>query len=89
MREARIQNTLASMLMLIICILILLLFWRETPPTNKELVSLALGVLLGSMKDVYNYYFGSTRAADRKDEIVQNALNAQSTSTPKQDITQP
>ena len=73
--EIRIQNYLASGLMVIIATMVLMLFYRETPPTNKELVSLALGVLLGSMKDVFNYYFGSTRSSDRKDEMVRSALN--------------
>ena len=73
--EIAIQNVLAMTLMLIISVMVFMLFYRETPPTNKELVSLALGVLLGSMKDVFNYFFGSTRSSDRKDEIVRSALN--------------
>ena len=76
-QELQIQNALAAGLLGIIAVMVLMLFYRETPPTNKELVSLALGVLLGSMKDVYNYYFGSTRSSDRKDEIVRSALNTQ------------
>lgn len=80
-QEVQIQNILAVALMLIISVMVLMLFYRETPPTNKELVSLALGVLLGSMKDVFNYFFGSTRSSDRKDEIVRSALN-QTTPTP-------
>ena len=79
--EMQIQNILAMILMGIISVTVLMLFYRETPPTNKELVSLALGVLLGSMKDVFNYFFGSTRSSDRKDEIVRSALN-QTTPTP-------
>ena len=75
--ETQIQNVLAMALMAIISVMVLMLFYRETPPTNKELVSLALGVLLGSMKDVFNYFFGSTRSSDRKDEIVRTALSSQ------------
>lgn len=77
MRETGIQNVLSISLMAIISVIVFMMFFRETPPTNKELVSLALGVLLGSMKDVFNYYFGSTRSSDRKDEIVRSALNQQ------------
>ena len=76
-QELHIQNILAMALMLIISVMVLMLFYRETPPTNKELVSLALGVLLGSLKDVFNYFFGTTRSSDRKDEIVRSALNTQ------------
>lgn len=75
--ETQIQNMLAMALMAIISVMVLMLFYRETPPTNKELVSLALGVLLGSLKDVFNYFFGSTRSSDRKDEIVRTALSGQ------------
>lgn len=75
MKDTNIQNVLSVGLMAVISVMVFMLFYRETPPTNKELVSLALGVLLGSMKDVFNYYFGSTRSSDRKDEIVRNALN--------------
>lgn len=75
--ETGIQNVLSLGLMTVISVMVFMLFYRETPPTNKELVSLALGVLLGSMKDVFNYYFGSTRSSDRKDEIVRSALNQQ------------
>lgn len=71
----KIQNFLAAAIMLIVSVMVMMLFYRETPPTNKELVSLALGVLLGSVKDVFNYYFGSTRASDSKDEMVRNALS--------------
>lgn len=77
MKDTNIQNVLSVGLMVIISVMVFMLFYRETPPTNKELVSLALGVLLGSMKDVFNYYFGSTRSSDRKDEIVRSALNQQ------------
>lgn len=77
MKDTNIQNVLSVGLMMIISVMVFMLFYRETPPTNKELVSLALGVLLGSMKDVFNYYFGSTRSSDRKDEIVRSALNQQ------------
>ena len=54
MKETAIQNVLSVGLMTVISVMVLLLFYQETPPTNKELVSLALGVLLGSMKDVFN-----------------------------------
>lgn len=77
MKEMGIQNILSVGLMAVISVMVMLLFYQETPPTNKELVSLALGVLLGSMKDVFNYYFGSTRSSDRKDEIVRSALKQQ------------
>lgn len=77
MKDTNIQNVLSVGLMSVISVMVFMLFYRETPPTNKELVSLALGVLLGSMKDVFNYYFGSTRSSDRKDEIVRSALNQQ------------
>lgn len=83
-QEVQIQNILAAALMLIISVMVLMLFYRETPPTNKELVSLALGVLLGSLKDVFNYYFGSTRSSDRKDEMVRSALS-QSSNAPTAD----
>lgn len=81
LNEIGIQNYLAAGLMVIIAAMVLMLFYRETPPTNKELVSLALGVLLGSMKDVFNYYFGSTRSSDRKDEMVRSALNQNNANT--------
>lgn len=81
--ETGVQNVLSLGLMTIISVMVFMLFYRETPPTNKELVSLALGVLLGSMKDVFNYYFGSTRSSDRKDEIVRNALSQPGVSYPE------
>lgn len=82
--EPQIQNVLALILMLIIGVMVLMLFYRETPPTNKELVSLALGVLLGSMKDVFNYFFGSTRSSDRKDEMVRSALSQSGSAAPSE-----
>ena len=87
--EGNIQNALAAGLLGIIAVMVLMLFYRETPPTNKELVSLALGVLLGSMKDVYNYYFGTTRSSDRKDEIVHTALATQAALPPGDTIVVP
>lgn len=74
--NSRMQTILSTGLMFVVGVIMLLLFFRETPISNKELVSLALGVLLGALKDVFAYYFNSTQSSDRKDAMIQTALNS-------------
>ncbi len=38
---------------------------REIVETNREVLILALGIILGLSKDAYSYYFGSTARSDQ------------------------
>ena len=69
-RNHDIHRTLAISMLLIVSATLILLFFRETPPSNKELVSMVLGILLGSLKDAYNYYFGSSRDSHEKNKTI-------------------
>lgn len=76
MRDQRMQTIMAIGILLVVGVALMLLFFREAPPSNKELVSLALGVMLGAVKDVFSYYFNATQSSDRKDMMIENALLA-------------
>jgi hypothetical protein len=38
---------------------------KEIVETNREVLILALGIILGLSKDAYSYYFGSTAYSDQ------------------------
>jgi hypothetical protein len=63
-----------------------LLFFRDVPPSNKELISAAIGGLLIKLTDVFGYYFNSSAGSQRKDETIgtlaQTAQVAQSALAP-------
>lgn len=65
-----IHRTLALSMLLIVSAALFALFFRDTPPSNKELVSMIIGMLLGSLKDAYNYYFGSSRDSHEKNKTI-------------------
>lgn len=68
--EKIIHPILALSMLAIVSTALFALFFRETPPSNKELVSMVLGIMLGSLKDAYNYYFGSSRESQEKNATI-------------------
>lgn len=66
------QGFLAIAIILIISLIVMLLLVR--PPQIDERTSGVLmtivGVLIACLKDVYSYYFGSSRGSAQKDEVL-------------------
>ena len=48
-----------------------------------------LGVLMGSLKDVYSFYFGSSRSSDKKDDALITQATASTVTTPPQPFNPP
>jgi len=63
---------LALALILLIALALVVLLFREVPVSNRDLLNVALGVLLASLKDVYGYSFGSSAGRDRQAETLSN-----------------
>lgn len=58
------RDWISFSLLIIVAASVFALFVQETPPSNKELVSLVLGVLLGCLKDSCTFFFGGTVRVD-------------------------
>jgi hypothetical protein len=64
------RGILAALALAMVGTALLVLFFRNTPPSNKELISAVLGALLIKLTDVYGYYFNSSAGSQRKDETI-------------------
>tara|TARA_R110000796_G_scaffold202062_1_gene318317 strand:+ start:440 stop:949 length:510 start_codon:yes stop_codon:yes gene_type:complete len=50
-----------------------MLFFLEIPETNRDVVNLILGVLVGTgLTGVFNYFYGSSQGSKDKSEILNN-----------------
>ena len=51
-------------------ILLYLLVRSEVPNTNKDLLNLVVGALIGNFSSVVGYFFGSSAGSAKKDELL-------------------
>jgi drug/metabolite transporter (DMT)-like permease len=49
---------------------VILLVFHQIPETNKDLVNIALGALLGQAVTVINYFFGSSKSSADKNALL-------------------
>lgn len=54
--------------------LLILLVMAEVPNTNKDLLNLVVGALIGSFSGVVTYFFGSSASSAKKDETIDSML---------------
>lgn len=55
-----------------IIVLVAMLFYREIPNSNRDIINIALGVILGMGKDVIGYFFGSSKSSADKTEAMKS-----------------
>ena len=46
---------------------------NEVPASNRDALMVALGVILGLSKDVYAFFFGSSKGSEDKTDLLHNA----------------
>lgn len=80
--HAKERSALSYSLMIMVCVAMLLLFFRDTPPSNKELISMVLGSLLTRLLDVYSFHFQSSYSSHRKDDTISKLAEAAQQSAP-------
>ena len=88
------RGILAALAVLMVAAALGLLFFRDTPPSNKEIISAVIGAVLIKLTDVYGYYFNSSAGSQRKDETIstmavttQQAQAALAPINPQPDVT--
>jgi hypothetical protein len=64
-----IRNILAVIIMLGCFILLYFLLIKEMPSPNRDVVMVAVGIVLGYGNSVAGYYFGASKTGDDKAKI--------------------
>ena len=67
----RFQYILGGLIVTGFFILLYLLVASEVPETNKDLLNLVVGALIGSFAGVVQYFFGSSSGSAKKTEIME------------------
>jgi hypothetical protein len=77
-REAEVKDNtpkvLAAVAVLSVVLALAMLIFVTIPPGVREAVFLIVGTLLGSYKDVFGYYFGSSSGSSRKSATLDETL---------------
>jgi heme/copper-type cytochrome/quinol oxidase subunit 4 len=66
MSQNRFQYILGLTLVLALLALLYFLFTKDIPEANRNLLSLLVGALIGSVTTIVQYFFGSSK---NKDEL--------------------
>jgi len=64
------QNVLGGSIGIVLCVLIFLLFTREIPQSNMNVLLLIIGSLISSFTTVVQYHFGSSKGSADKDKLL-------------------
>lgn len=74
------QGFLAIAILTLIGTVVIILLLKPIASENKDVLNIALGVLLGSLKDVYSFFFGSSKGSEKKDDaLIAGAITPTST----------
>lgn len=60
----------ATLIVGIAILMVYALILHSVPPENKDIINVALGMVLAMAKDVVSYYFGSSKGSADKDELL-------------------
>jgi uncharacterized membrane protein len=78
METKRLKGYLATLMIIAFIGLVYLLLDKKVPEQNNDLLMVLLGAMVGTVKDLYGYYFGSSEGSQRKTELM-GAANATTT----------
>jgi hypothetical protein len=68
------QYSLGGLIVIGFFLLLYLLITAEVPSTNKDLLNLVVGALIGSFATVVGYFYGSSKGSSEKDETIQKQI---------------
>lgn len=68
-----LMTAISVVILAIVAIALGIMLFRPVPNENRELVSLILGAILGSLGTVVAFFFGSSKSSRDKDEAMLNA----------------
>jgi drug/metabolite transporter (DMT)-like permease len=66
------QYALGAIVVLGFFVLLYILMKSEIPSTNRDLLSLIIGALIGSFTTVISYFYGSSKGSAEKDILLRN-----------------
>jgi hypothetical protein len=72
-----VQNTLAFLgvgTFIFIVLFVLIKGLKDVPPEVNLLIGTVIGAAIGTYKDIYGYYFGSSRSSGEKDKTISKLI---------------
>ncbi len=78
------QGFLAIAILSLVGTIVLLLLLHPVTLDDKvaSVLNVALGVLLGNLKDVYSFFFGSSKGSEKKDDAILSGAVAPTQNVP-------
>ena len=73
------QYILAGLIIIGFFILLIALVYVTIPESNKDLLNLVVGALIGSFATIVGYFFGSSSSSAKKDETISNIVQQNNT----------
>ena len=72
MKDLTTATFLAICGLIMIAGVLLLLFFKDVPQANASALNIVLGALIGWMGSTYQFYYGSTKTSQVKDDAIAN-----------------
>lgn len=70
MRDLTTATFLAIAGLAMIAGVLMLLFFKDVPQANASALNIVLGALIGWMGSTYQFYYGSTKTSQTKDDTI-------------------
>ena len=67
------QYVLGALIVIGFFVLMVVLVYTSVPDTNKDLLNLVVGALIGSFATVVGYFYGSSLGSSDKNEILKKS----------------
>ena len=64
------QYVLGALIVVGFFVLMVVLVYTQVPDTNKDLLNLVVGALIGSFATVVGYFYGSSLGSSEKNELI-------------------
>lgn len=81
METKKLKGYFATVMIVAFIAILIMLLEKRVPSENNDVLMVLLGAMVGIVKDLYGYYFGSSEGSQRKTELLgqQGAQNASDT----------
>ena len=85
------QGFLAIAILVLVGAVVFILLLKPMTLDDKiaAVLNVALGVLLGNLKDVYSFFFGSSKGSEKKDDAILSGAVAPTQSVPPSEPPKP
>lgn len=70
MEGKRLKGYFATIMIIAFIGIVFMLLEKKVPSENNDVMMVLLGALVGIVKDLYGYYFGSSEGSQRKTELL-------------------